>query len=299
VTLPTLRLWRLLRRHFHRWTLARRTTALLFLALLVLGSFTWFPWMRGSASATVLFDAIPFVDPLAALEAAAASRTITWTTAIGAGLVIATAVVLGPAFCGWLCPLGLLLDVNQAVRERIVGRTGRPVTPNPPPAPAARLAVLAAVLAFALVSAVPVFQVISPINLVVRAVVFASTGGLIAIGVLLAIEWIRPRVWCRALCPLGGLYGVIGRHGVLRVRVDRRHAARSPCRRCTSGCPMGIRVLEEVVARDRDWVDHPACTRCGACADACPRDVLRLGLRGVPRTPDGAPPPCACEIEES
>ena len=42
---------------------------------------------------------------------------------------------------------------------------------------------------------------------------------------------------------------------------------------------MGIRVTEDYVQAQRDSVDHPDCTRCGACVDACPRPLLTLGFR--------------------
>ena len=35
------------------------------------------------------------------------------------GVLVGAAVVLGPVFCGWICPLGLILDLNDAARRRV------------------------------------------------------------------------------------------------------------------------------------------------------------------------------------
>jgi len=276
------------RRRLHAWTVARRVTALAFVALLALAAGGGPAWLTGSASATWAFDLVPFVDPLAGIESMLAARAVTVTTVIGVASLLVIAVVLGPVFCGWVCPLGLLMDLNEAVRDRVIGRRlkRRRPAPNPPPAPAARGAVLVAVLVFALLAGAPIFQALSPINLLVRGLLFGSATGLIALAVLLGLEWFRPRLWCRVACPLGALYGLVGRHGVLRVRIDRARVSRSPCRQCTRDCPMGIRVLEEYVEGDRTWIDHSACIRCGACADVCPQDVLRLGFRRRRGRPD-------------
>ena len=78
-------------RRFRRWTWARRVTAGAFLALLVLGALPWFPWVKGSMTATPWFGVVPLVDPLAALEVTLASRTVQLSGAeLCPGLVVMT-----------------------------------------------------------------------------------------------------------------------------------------------------------------------------------------------------------------
>ena len=59
---------------FRRWTWMRRSTAAIFLMLLILGCFHWFPWFKGSTTATITLDLMPLADPLAAVEVMLASR---------------------------------------------------------------------------------------------------------------------------------------------------------------------------------------------------------------------------------
>ena len=267
---------------FRKWTVLRRFTALVFLAMLIVGSYEWFPWFEGTSAATLTVDVLPLVDPLASIESWIASREVTWQMLAGTGVLLGVALVLGPVFCGWVCPLGLMLDVNQMVRRLVLRLFGRRLpTPVRGPIPqSVRLVILGALVGAAFVAALPVFQIFSPIHMLVRGFVFGMEGAMVALLVIVLLEWIWPRLWCRTLCPLGGLYSLVGRWGLLRVRIDHEREGRKPCRQCVRYCPMGIPVDEEYVFGGRSSIDHPACTRCGSCIDTCPRGVVRFGLWG-------------------
>lgn len=281
-------------RHLRVWTWSRRITAAVFLSLLALGQFDWFPWFKGSTSATQVFGWLPFTDPLAALEVTLATRDFSPTVWLGAASLIAIAMLLGPVFCGWVCPLGLILDIGQSVRKRVapfIAKRGLEL-PNGILPRQTKYAILAGFLGFSLVAQIPLFQIVSPINLVSRAVVFTVDSALIALFVLLVIELFAPRLWCRSLCPLGALYTLLGQVGRLRVRVNPDRAGEIRCQRCDVGCPMGIQVMEDYPLAGRPSIDHADCTRCGTCVDVCPNSVLSLGFRD--RKPvDLSPSSCA------
>ncbi|MHC4405865.1 MAG: 4Fe-4S binding protein [Planctomycetota bacterium] len=272
---------RLVIRRIRFWTWARRLTAVSFLALLFLGRNHWFPWLKGSLTATSWFGAVPVVDPLSGLETALASRSVTTTVLAGAGAVALTAILLGRVFCGWVCPLGLVLDLSDALRGRLVRgleRLGVRI-PQFTASQEIKYWLLALCLVLSAWSALPVFTAISPVNLVALAVVTTPGVEMTAVGLLMALELFSRRVFCRALCPLGALHALLGRFGRVRVRVARECSRQLACRQCTHDCPMGIRVLEDWVTPGRSSVADPECTRCGACADGCPGGVLGMGVR--------------------
>lgn len=262
------------------WTWAHRLTAAGFLLALLLGQQAGLSWLTGSPTATRWFDVLPFVDPLAGLEVMLASRSATSSLLLGMGTVMCVALLLGRVFCGWLCPLGFLLEMHEQFQvwfsRRILRRRRfrRQVVSRQ-----TKYYVLAFVLIVSVTSGLPVFATFSPINLVILAPMLGMGWGIGLIGVLCVAEFVFPRVFCRALCPLGGLYSLLGRFALLRVRI-RPDGQQLMCRQCSCDCPMGISVMEDYVAAEKPFINSGECTRCGTCADACAGQVLAIGVGG-------------------
>jgi len=183
---------------------------------------------------------------------------------------------MGPVFCGWICPLGLLLDLNQWIRRRVLGRNTKRGWHAPR---ALRYGVLGLIVGVALVGRIPLFQTLSPINILGWSLIFGLAPGLIVVAAIALAEWFAPRLWCRSLCPPGALYSLIGRFAPLRVRIHPDESRR-PCFQCSRACPMGIAVVEEYTLMGKLAVDDQDCTRCGDCIDVCPKSTLKLGFRG-------------------
>lgn len=272
------------RRARFRWRWLHRATALVFLALLIAANLWRGDWLRGSLTATTWFGVLPIADPLAALEVSLASRAWHSDAILGAGVLLAAAVLLGPVFCGWVCPLGLVLDLAQAARRRVMRWLGRRVprgSPRPGASRAMRYFVLGGVVGFALLAKVPMYQAVSPINVVGWSLLFVSGSALWFVLGLVVLEIAFPRLWCRSLCPTGALYDLVGRGARLRIWVNQHTAGRLRCRQCSVHCPMGIRVMEDYTLAGRSCISDAACTRCGDCIDVCPGGVLRLGFRAA------------------
>ncbi|RMF75551.1 MAG: 4Fe-4S binding protein [Planctomycetota bacterium] len=285
------------RRRRIRWRWLHRATALAFLAVLVAAGLLRGDWLRGSMTATTWFGVLPISDPLAVLEITLTSRTWHNDALLGAAVLLAAAVLLGPVFCGWICPLGLLMDLAQTVRGRVLRRLGlrtRRASHVPSRSRALRYFMLGGVIGFALLARVPMYQAVSPINVVAWSLLFASGPALWFVLALIVLEAVFPRLWCRSLCPTGALYDLVGRRAKLRVWVNQRTAGRLQCRRCSVHCPMGIRVMEDYTLAGRPHISDPACTRCGDCIDVCPGDVLRLGFGAAtpPEPNDASQPYC-------
>lgn len=219
---------------------------------------------------------------MAAVEVMLATRQLHGPLLLAAGLLLVFYALMGRVFCGWICPLGLLLDLNDDVRwwlRRRLGRWGWRLPEVRLPL-GAKYWLLALGLGLSLVARLPVFQLVSPINILARALIFAPGPGLLLVGGIVALEYVSRRAWCRALCPLGAFYSLAGHFGRVLVFVNQqREQARKACRLCTLRCPMGIRVLEDHIQRGKLAVDDRECTRCGSCMDPCPRGSLRLGLK--------------------
>lgn len=277
--------------HTH-WKWARRLTAVGFLTLLWAGRSGQWSFFKGSTAASETLGKLPLVDPLAAVEVALAQRSLAGDLWLGAGILMLVALLLGPIFCGWICPLGFLMDLTQSLRSFLQKHLlkKRRKWPNWRLPEGFRGAVLIGTLAFALVAQVPIFQALSPIHMVARVLLFAVDASALVVLGLLVLEFVAPRIWCRSLCPLGAMYSILGRFARLRVRVDPERAGLIRCSRCDVACPMGIRVMEDYTLAGQNSISDPACTRCGACIDTCPNSVLHLGFRKT----DGITTPETC-----
>lgn len=98
--------------------------------------------------------------------------------------------------------------------------------------------------------------------------------------VILGLNRLRPRFWCRYICPLGALLGLLGRTGMLKLVKNDRLC--SDCKRCVRTCQGAAN-------------PHPAdtwraaeCVACFNCMQVCPEGALtfRLGWAGAPRRAD-------------
>lgn len=264
-----------------RYAPLRRATqvlSLLVLLVLPLANALGFTRVRGSLLAARVFG-LPLADPLAAAQVAASSFSASASLLVGAGLILGLAALLGAAFCGWMCPYGLLAEMGLALRRagRVPGRPGRN------PALATRTLLVGLWLAAAALTGLPpLLDQLSlpawlsrfPMHLALFAgpwdagLWFGAGLVLAALGTDLALG---RRLWCRRLCPQAVLLHLARRLSPRSLRV-RFHAARCSClgdSPCRAACPLDLE------PRSRSLVQSP-CTNCLACVDRCRREGVAL-----------------------
>ncbi|HWQ46615.1 MAG TPA: 4Fe-4S dicluster domain-containing protein [Longilinea sp.] len=79
---------------------------------------------------------------------------------------------------------------------------------------------------------------------------------------IIALNWWAERFWCRYLCPLGGLLGLLSRLSPFHREVKETCTA---CSACVQRCPTGT------IDPERDFASDPAeCTVCYNCIETCP-----------------------------
>jgi polyferredoxin len=95
---------------------------------------------------------------------------------------------------------------------------------------------------------------------------------------ILLLNLSERRFWCRYLCPLGALLGLLGRRALLR-----RETAEgcNDCGRCDRACQGGL-----TTTQGRPWVASE-CLVCMTCDDACPKNAVSFGFtKASPQTLD-------------
>lgn len=216
------------------------------------------------------------LDPFGMLQVAAASKTfeVDWLLA-ALPVLIVYGLIRGRAFCGWVCPVNLLMEIVDAVRRKLRIEVREMPVPRH-----AKLWIALAVLALSALTSVPMFEAFSPISAINKGILFGAVTGLWVLAAIVAVElfW-GHRVWCRSLCPLGGFYEALGRVGQVNVKLDRDACIH--CDACKRSCLSDPAILDPVLTERDVIVRAGDCMACGSCIDACPTRALSFTLGRV------------------
>ncbi len=97
--------------------------------------------------------------------------------------------------------------------------------------------------------------------------------GVLFVGLVL-LNLSRERFWCRYLCPLGALLGLVSRWNVLKLRVDPQKCIE--CGLCTIQCETQANPFPE-----EDWKSSE-CVYCFTCSAICPTSAINFPLKTNP-----------------
>ncbi|VAW17770.1 Polyferredoxin NapH (periplasmic nitrate reductase) [hydrothermal vent metagenome] len=265
----------------HKWLIARRISQAFILALFLAGPVAGIWILKGNLSSSRLLDWLPMTDPLLFLQFIFAGHfAIAQDAIIGAGLVVAFYLLVGGRlYCAWVCPVNIITDAAHWLRRRLKlkssARIGRQT----------RVWMLAAVLAVALVTGTAAYELINPVLMFHRGLVFGmGLAWTLVLGIFLFDLLVMKHGWCGHLCPMGALYGIIGSASLVRVRADAR-ATCDDCMECYEVCPEP-QVIPPALMGARHGKPEAgaailsgACTNCARCIDICPHDVFNFGWR--------------------
>ena len=273
---PTSNTWR-----WRRWI-----SILLINGLFIASYWADLQLIEGALTASRVFG-FHFADLNSSLQLMLAHGHIVINLVIGVTTVLALYVLFGGrAFCSWVCPYHLLSEIaeklhlslaeKRLVKDHALDRRLRSV-----------LFVIFAGLAFA--SGYTLFETISPVGILSRALTYGTAVGLIWVALLLAVEvlWSR-RFWCRYVCPIGLTYGMAGTVAPVRIL----HVAQNCFHegKCREVClvPHVLEMTKLGYGRETETPVGPDCTRCAMCLDVCPTGALRFDIKGLTRAPEAA-----------
>ena len=93
--------------------------------------------------------------------------------------------------------------------------------------------------------------------------------------VILFLNRIRPRFWCRVLCPLGALLGLCARFSILKLKKYPEKCTQ--CNLCLKHCQGAASPRP-----DQTW-ETAECHMCFNCEHVCPEEALAFGFAPRPK----------------
>lgn len=228
--------------------------------------------VSGGLTGSVAVWFVKLMDIFAFAESSASSRSFGITALVSVLPVAAIYLVFGRAFCGWVCPMDFIFEVVDRMKGHRPGMRGSRISPKIGYLLAAFLLLASALTQvpvftnyfshltnlFRLISAAAFVLFSVP---VAKSVLFYSAGVLL---VLILIEVISPRLWCRVLCPVGKTYGLFNKISFLRLVFDEGQCGE--CSLCDRMCYMDVKVSRNI---DSPQLRDINCIYCGRCAEGC------------------------------
>ena len=244
-------------------------------------------------------DSIAAICPLGALESIFGSWAIVPRVLIVLALTAALVLIVGKAFCSWVCPVPHIGNIfsTKKQRERKEAERRQAATASadrwqkgeePPKRGGvdSRHVVLGGTLLSTALFGFPVFCLICPIGLsfatfilLWRFVQFNEpTWGLLVFPAVILLEVVVLKKWCGRFCPLGALLSLLSKFNhsfVPTVDQDKclRNTKTGACHACSEACP-------EFLDPYANLADRPLteCIKCHSCVDACPAKALSMPL---------------------
>ena len=243
------------------------------------------------SQADILECKIPFchlVIPMMILPAAFTKSIIFPGSIIGGFANISSMVVLwlvatlvlGRGFCSWGCFYGGWDDGFSRIGKRPVIKKISELWKWMP------FAVLLMVMLSAAVTMMPTycswicpfkavteFEQVTSVESATKAGIFLSLfGGLVIVLPVMT----KKRTQCSFLCPLGAISTLSNKITPFSLKIDKNSC--NECFKCVGVCPLFALTKDDIKAGKVSLF----CSKCGKCADACSRNAIHYGIKGIP-----------------
>lgn len=261
----------------HRYLILRRISQLGILALFLLGPLSGIWIVKGNLASSLTLDVLPLTDPLVLLQVFISGHLPETTAVIGALIVLIFYLFVGGrVYCSWVCPVNIVTDAAEWLRRKLKIKNSANFSSK------TRYWLLGAILLVAGISGSVAWELINPVSMVYRGLVFGMglAWGVVAALFLLDL-FVGRRAWCGRLCPVGAFYGLLGEGAVLRVSAVRREQC-DDCMDCFAICPEHQVIRPALKGADKGVgpvITSGNCTNCGRCIDVCARDVFEFTTR--------------------
>ena len=243
------------------------------------------------------------LDPLTAISTALSTHTL-YRTLIWSLITIILTIILGRFFCGWVCPFGSLHHFIGFLANRKKTAAQKIKLNQYRKAQGIKYFILIFILAMAVLQPLgvtlqtglldPILLITRSFNLVLLPIAdqtvhfvsanerFYETGWLIfaIFTAAVLLNLIIPRFYCRFICPLGALFGILDRFAIWRIGKNQSHCIN--CKLCEQSCEGGCEPGGNIKISE--------CVLCFNCLHICKDNIISFqttpSLSGEVTNPD-------------
>lgn len=208
-------------------------------------------------------------DPLAAVESSVITLYLYTPLLLSVIIPVIITMILGKVYCGWICPMHLLLEINDWFRKKLAwtGYNTRDIKFSRN----TKYWILIVGIIVASFAGRPLLALIYPPAIISREIFYKIYSGIWGHGVLILVMIfffeliLSRRWWCRYICPGGAVYSLLSRFSFLRIK--RSDDFCDSCGDCVPVCPYDLEPMTKELGMD--------CDRCGICIDVCKPGALK------------------------
>jgi len=180
-------------------------------------------------------------------------------------IVVVPAFFLGPIFCGWVCPKGVIQELlnRKELELKVSEKLDKWLRKIP-------YIILFTLIAVPLIFHKKIFtSSVSPFK-----IIFNLMGTPFALGfliVILIISLFIYRPFCKYICPIGALLNFVSRIGLFRITPGDDC---TDCGVCVRKCGMGALTINR--KGQKPILDKSRCIACGECRENCHANCLNI-----------------------
>lgn len=242
--------------------------------LILFAGANWWGWkfLMGNYSSAYVFESFYLADPHAVIQTFATGFIMGTDAIIGAVIVLVFyGLIAGRSFCSWVCPVNIITDVATwmrkkwkiTVKEKYFQFSRK-----------TRYWVLGLGILLSAMVGVAAFEVINPITILHRGIIFGFGMGWTFIAALFLFDLLVVEYgWCGHLCPLGAFYSIIGKFALIKVKHQVKKC--TMCMKC-----FGVCHEEQVlhfIGKESGYIKNE-CSNCGRCVEVCEDNALKFSI---------------------
>jgi len=186
-------------------------------------------------------------------------------------------ILLGRFFCGWICAFGTYNDLLHLLSKKIFKIDFKVNEKIDAVLKYVKYLVLLLLIVVVWSMGSNVLATTSPWDAMAQITDFPQVISDYTIGFILLLmitvgDFFVERFFCRYLCPLGAVFNIVSRIGILKIKKPTAKCGK--CRVCTNNCSMGLPLYSAQSVCGED------CINCLKCIETCPRNNTQVNVLG-------------------